>query len=339
MYKKSIILFIIAGEKGSVAYLVKMLSTNLNVDFISRVYNIKNKKSIFSLYHAIRSSDVVHLHSAIPIGIAWLVRLINRNVVIVGTFHDLGKPYFKYTLPLFKRIILSKLFDLGIKHLNHMIFVSYSQMAFYLQNGYLLNKPVVIPNSFEVLFELGEKNSNKSMNLAFIGGPFFAKGYDFIVTILDSLEDYNLHFYGLTLQQVPKKFQPICESNIKKNKMYFYGLMDQKLMYANIISLNSIVIISSYGEGLPLTALECVSLKIPLIVNDLEVFKEFLPCHIIPRFNTGNLNTLINALNEVKNISYSLQKELAIKINEQFKMKTYIDSHNNFYKSIIHRYN
>lgn len=334
MVKKSNILYVVAGDKGSVAYLVKKLSTSLQNDFTTLVYNIKSKDSIIRLYRAIKISDIIHLHSAIPIGIAWFIRLINRNALIVGSFHDLGRPYFKFTLPRIKRVILSYFFDFGIKYLDHTIFVSNSQLSFYLVNGYHLSNPIVIPNSFQVLNDLKFHGSERSKNLAFIGGPFMAKGYDFILNIIGSLGDYTLHFFGLSLSQIPKKYKEMCKVYMGNSMLNLYSYMDQRKMYEYIINLGYIVVIPSYGEGLPLTALECSSLQIPLIVNDLGVYNEFLPKEVVPRFKTGNLESFNKALSDLDSISELSYKVLSSKIKEQFKLEAYIDRHNNFYKLI-----
>ncbi len=138
--------------------------------------------------------------------------------------------------------------------------------------------------------------------LGFIGRIVYLKGLDLLVKALNLLEmpllgKLELHIHGTVLQ--PQFFDAVMETVKDNADVKFFGPYKQDDL-GNILASFDVTVIPSRQENYPLTLLESLSAKVPVIASDVggvrEMFQDKVEGFLFPREDTTRLAKIIRML-------------------------------------------
>jgi glycosyltransferase involved in cell wall biosynthesis len=320
-------------EKGSISYLLKILSFFTKASFILTKEHLKNPY------------DLIHVHS-VPdflVFVAWLPKLTGARVIL--DIHDI-LPEFYYSKFgkgsdsfLYKLLLLTE--KLSIKFCHHVIIandiwrekllkrsVSDAKCTAILNypnpNFFYKRPPISRKNKFIVMYP-GSINWHQGIDLA-------VKAFSRIKSIVPQAE---LHIYG--------------EGNFKKKLVQLVEELDLRDTViikpevplheiAEIMSRADLGIVpkrsDSFGnEAFSTKTLQFMALGVPLLVSGTKIDRYYFNDSMVHFFKSGDIKSLVNCLIElIKNDE--LRMKIAENANEYIKNNTW-DVKNSVYLDLV----
>lgn len=277
------------------------------------------------IYYSIKGKYIFHAHFPLA---SFICSFFILRGVIITTLHDQGYEYFK----LYRGKLISKLMyfmTVFAIYRSKLVIVASTSISDGYKN-FSNNKFITVLNFVSISIKDIEKYSLNANNIAVIGSSLVrVKGLDLVINAAFSLKNLNFYIYGLSSEDASR-----CGLNYKLDNVTFMGGMNQEDLYLDIMKKGATVAIFSRTEGFSLVALEATSLCIPLVVCNLDVFNEFLPPEIIPRFDAE----LPCSFHEALQISNRINCEARVKFSNflinEFSMTNYSLKINHIYKAI-----
>jgi glycosyltransferase involved in cell wall biosynthesis len=157
--------------------------------------------------------------------------------------------------------------------------------------------------------------SNKVL-LGIIANLTYQKGIDHVIKAIAVSEQYKLLIIGegryrKTLEKLVADYG--CES-----KCLFLGHMEDAHQFMPLLD---IYVMSSYQEGFGLVGLEAAHYKIPVVCNDIPVFREIFMNGVVDFYQSNSTKSLLQTLDEVS----THLKDSGIKLNEYCARKYSIE--------------
>jgi glycosyltransferase involved in cell wall biosynthesis len=180
-----------------------------------------------------------------------------------------------------------------------------------------------------IVNQITDFKSNKIL-VGIFANVTYQKGIDHVIKAISSSDKFQLVILGdgnylKKLKKLVSIYQ--CES-----KCLFLGHIPNAHLY---MSLLDIYIMSSYQEGFGLVGLEAAHYKIPLVCNNIPVFREIYSTEVVEFYDSNSSQSLIRAL---ENVAISLE-EYGLKLNEYcrsaFNMVKMAKEYNQLYKGLI----
>ncbi|MDU0807572.1 glycosyltransferase family 4 protein [Aquirufa regiilacus] len=172
--------------------------------------------------------------------------------------------------------------------------------------------------------EIANFKSNKVL-LGIIANLTYQKGIDHVIKAIADSEQYKLLIIGdgryrKTLEKMVADYG--CES-----KCLFLGHLEDAHQFMPLLD---IYVMSSYQEGFGLVGLEAAHYKIPIVCNDIPVFREIFMNGIVEFYQANSAESLLRALDDVSGnmIDYG------IKLHEFCTPKYRIDKMSNEYSKL-----
>lgn len=294
-------------------------------------FNIDNIKNAFSLYCTISKSisectpDVLYYHSSIRYALLkdlLILRHAKIKTKIKTVIHIHFADYEKIMtgISLVDNIILSIL----KKYTDEIVFLSKTTMNSFIEHGIESNKCSVIYN-FNTLtlkesdIDIISNYENKLVRLLFVGTIGERKGFFDLVKALENIDrnKYELHVCGEAVDGESKKKFEKCKKNLGKNLIFhgFVGGEERDRIYQN----SDIMILPSYGEGLPMVILEAFSAGCAVISTNVGAIPEIVQKENGVIIEPGDINGLSKAiesyitepekLSTVQHINYQYSKK------------------------------
>jgi glycosyltransferase involved in cell wall biosynthesis len=272
------------------------INTSVRLALFKDVIIIRNIRKIF------KGQIVIHIRYAELKKILFPYRILN-NIVLKIMQNDIDK------IIVLSKVLKRELIDAGIKE--SKIYVLYNFAEF--------KKP-------DIQNDLRKPQYNRKINLLFLGSLNRRKG---IIDLLKALSLMNKERYLLNVagQYTDNKVENHVTDIIKKhqfeNNVMFHGYIrgNNKI---NLLQRSDILVLPSYGEGLPVAILEAmlagcaiISTKvgaIPEIINEGENGYLIAP---------GDINSLYNYINYLFNNEEILEKMKQNNIETAAKDFTY----------------
>ncbi|GAB6057120.1 glycosyltransferase family 4 protein [Desulfonatronum parangueonense] len=168
---------------------------------------------------------------------------------------------------------------------------------------YGFSRPAVLPLGWPAVQAPRTNPAQKDkIVLGFIGQIVYRKGLDLLVKALNGLDAIlrdkcELHIHG-TVQQ-PQFYDTVMDT-VKDNPVVkFFGPYKQDDL-GSILSSFDVTVIPSRQENYPLTVLESLSAKVPVIASDVggvrEMFQDKVEGFLFPREDTTRLAKIIRML-------------------------------------------
>ncbi|WP_084031852.1 glycosyltransferase [Desulfonatronum lacustre] len=168
---------------------------------------------------------------------------------------------------------------------------------------YGFSRPAVLPLGWPAIQAPRTSQTQKAkIILGFIGQIVYRKGLDLLVKVVKELDvalqdKFELHIHGTVHQ--PQFFDAVM-GTIKDNpSVKFFGPYKHNDL-GNILSSFDVTVIPSRQENYPLTVLESLSAKVPVIASDVggvrEMFQDKVEGFLFPREDTTRLTKIVRML-------------------------------------------
>lgn len=327
----------------------------------ANVYKIQITKDIDFSYikqtsKIIRDSgiDIVHSHelkaSVNTLIAAFLSGLKNRVTHTHTPISEWQINNFKKRIDIFVYTFFVNLFS------TYEIALTESRKKVKASEGIKPNKLKVIANGIDVeKYKIDDftKSSYKTENFARFGFP---KG-SYVFGTLGRISREKGHFVLLKgFLEFKQKYQPnqnikllICgdgemvedlKTFINDNKMnsdvFITGRFDDE-QKMRLLSTMDAFVHPSLAEGFGIVLIEAIAFGLPIVVSDLEVFKEVAGANAT-YFKTGDSSDLADKLNIMYEKRDNLGNILNFsrdRINALYSLNDFVDNYNKFYEEVI----
>ena len=144
-----------------------------------------------------------------------------------------------------------------------------------IKNARLTKRPVIVaPNAPQDL-QYYLKNPVKQLqtapkNLIYMGSFMPYKGVETLIDAMEFLPDRTLHF----LSKIDSKRHRHLKKQVKKGSSIIFhnGVNDKE--YAELLADNALLVSASRDEGYGLPVAEALSLGVPAVISDINIFHE-----------------------------------------------------------------
>lgn len=264
-----------------------------------------------------------------PLRLNKIVKL-NQIKTIVGTTHVFNclmyfstkckKIAWEHTIyeacPNYSNIIRSVIYP----KLDSLILLSEKERIKY--NYVPLTKRVSIPNISS--FKCEKKALLKSKIIIAVGRLCWVKGYDRLLDIAavlkERIPDWTIYIYG------DGELKEQIVDNIHKNKLEEYVILKGKTNnIKEAIFSSSIMVMTSYYEGLPMALIEAQTCGVPIVSYDCPegpatIVTDGVDGYLI---NDGNLNDFVD---KVESLAINYEKRVEFGTNAFSSAQKYYDS-------------
>lgn len=266
---------------------------------------VERKNPFTLIYSAIRLAilnkkfhwDIIHAHSRVPAFVAWLLSSVT-NTKWLMTAHAL------YSL---------NLGILPMKHSDGVICVS-EAVRHHLVN-HIPENTITIPNGI-IPPELKHSDFNHEgiTRFLFVGRLTKLKGLDVALHALSELKNYDWTLDVLGEGPHHEELEELSRNLGLSSRVIFQGGKD-KHEVEEFMAKSSCLIFPSFSEGMGLSALEAMSMGLPVIASDLEALHEFSEGELIP---AGDADAWREALRKFLcySVSSPLKTERIITVHE-----------------------
>lgn len=284
--------------------------------------------------------NIIHVHFAVDAVHAYLAT-IGTKTKVVFTHHGFYPHSKKDGIAL---SLLVKLVDFNV--------VVSVELKKYFANRYGLSKNLdIIYNGIDLKrfngaiikrlnYELGVNKEKKILGMV---GNFINTGRDQItvckaLNLLKHRDDFVFVFVGRKSEETPHFFDECynyCKENNMLDKVFFLG---SRLDVPEIMKGLDLYVYSSNHDTFGITILEAMASNVPILLNDLEVFKEITKngkcCEV---FQSKNFKQLAERIENFLNDSeqYYKKRDIAYKcVNEEFSIGSILDKYILLYKKV-----
>ena len=353
MSKRTIAVIIASDTESSIYSIVKSILNYTKNIFDMTVFSVKNGQDtnskdffVFRLnkfFKNINKYDVVHCHGAIPISIIPIIKILNKHVTIVSTEHDYGYQYFKNTLPISKAIVLRLMLKIGRKLCDVNCYPSMSVIKEIKKNGTGVRNASVVYNGIEDNWEADFLNYKHKVikpekRIVVVGNYYYPKGVDYAMYAAKKLPEYEINYFGNVLNGY------VNAEGFQYGKTYhnfhFHGSVPRKELLRFLVEKNSIVLLPSRFEVCPLTLFEAISTYNPVVVSEIDPFKEFANSQFAVFFNFSEKESIVRAINKAYLNFNSLSKNGRKYYKANFTDRRMVEDYKRLYSHLMeHKFN
>lgn len=138
----------------------------------------------------------------------------------------------------------------------------------------LTKRPIIIvPNSAENFSKdtpINKIKYQKNKNLIYMGAFLPHKNVETLIKMMEFLPDKTLHLLSKISPDRQSELEKIQPKN--SNIIFHNGVSDEQ--YKKLLLDNSVMVFASKSEGFGLPLIEALSLGVPAVVSDMEIFRE-----------------------------------------------------------------
>ncbi len=248
----------------------------------------------------IKRPDIVHIHNIGPGIFAPFLKIAGLKVVL--TYHSPNYEHNKWSF-LAKKLLKSAEL-ISIKFSDKVIFVSKNQKEKLGNNKKFIhiNNGVRFPqatNNDDYINTLGLKKKNYILS---VGRFVEEKGFDFLICAFSKIKQKNYRLVIAGDSDHETAYSKRLKELAKANDVVLTGFIKGEKLQ-ELFSHAWLFVLPSYNEGLPISLLEAMSYRLPVLASDIPANKQItLPENRF--FITGNEESLIERLNQQFNFDY-----------------------------------
>lgn len=264
------------------------------------------KKSFEALVHTLyalaqvvlrkNSYDIVHIHAIGPSLVTPLARLLGLKVVVTNHGPDYERAKWGRVARLFLRAgeysgarFASAVIAVS-KHIKQMLEVKYKRSISYIPNGVTLQKEVPIATI------AGKYSLESGKYLLAVGRLVPEKGFhDLVEAYAGVKSDWKLVIAGGADHE--DDYNSTLRLRASRDpRVLMIGFITGDLL-AEIFSNAGILVLPSYHEGLPITILEAMSYRLPVLASSIPANRELLADES-GLFEPGDINAIQKKIKE-----------------------------------------
>ncbi|MDT3275665.1 glycosyltransferase family 4 protein [Shewanella sp. SP2S2-4] len=303
------------------------------VDFQCKV----TKLSFFKKYD-FKCFDIIHSTMFLP-DFYVFIHGLNKSNNCVSSMHNYIDVDLKMLHPFYKSNIIIKLWYLALNSFNNFIVSSESMFDYYSEKlpsssnlkliNYGIPQAIVSERNIQEFDFLTEIKSRYTI-VGSCGLLIKRKGFHQLVELLK----FNSDIVVVIIGSGPERSSLISLAN-KLGVLNRLHLLGFKSNYIDYYKYFDIFVMCSYSEGFGLAMLEALSLKIPLVCSELEIYKNVFPSDEVCFFEPDNIQSLVNSISlTMSNIQYFSESSYRLYSNA-FTLDVMGNSHRDFYISIL----
>lgn len=287
--------------------------------------------------------DIQHFHTIDPI---FYLRMMNKNVLNVAYCHflpDTLEGSLKF--PKWMEDTVSSYVIRFYKSADRLVVVNPSFIDELVKYGLEREKITYIPNfvsheEFHPLPDETRKADRAEYGLKeddFVvlgcGQVQTRKGVKDFVEVAKAMPDVQFVWAGgFSFGNITDGYDELKE--IMENppaNVHFIGIVDRSKM-VNIYNLSDVLFIPSYNELFPMTILEAVNLSRPLVIRDLDLYRDILFDHYLKGENNADFERLLRQLKDDPAL-YTKQSAESEKLSRFYSREHVLDLWKEFYTS------
>ncbi len=296
-----------------------------------------------------KDADIIHVHS---INIRFFMRLKDKNSIKVVYCHflpetlegsiSLGKFSFglfkKYVINFYKRadylvvvnpIFIDELVKLGIDK-DHIVYIPnyVSKEHFHLidiDQKRTVRHKFDIPQDKFVVLGCGQIQTRKGV-------------IDFVDCALQNPDMLFIWCGGFSFGAITDGYKELKEvfENPPKN-VRFLGIIPRTEMN-NMFNMADCLFMPSYNELFPMAILEAVNSHTPIVLRDLDLYRDILFGHYLSGSDNEDFSTILRKLKNDKDY-YKIGEENSKKISEYYSKEHVLEIWREFYSNILEHQN
>lgn len=245
--------------------------------------------------------DIVHSHGLRPDLFIFLFKPMRSKTKFITTVHNYVYRDFYFQYNKIISLIVGSFWMLTLKRHDKIITLSKDAMRYYLKihssrvlsyayNTCIINNVSLTPEEKTVVSEFKKGKKLIGINALLTD----RKGVDQIIKALPKLPQYKLFIVGDGKSR--SQLENLVENLNLSNRVLFAGyIRDAK----RFIPYYDIYAMPSRSEGMPISLLEAVVLKKPVLLSNISVFKELFEEDEVSFFELDNIDSLINAVKQI----------------------------------------
>ena len=316
--------------------------SNINIPYKLDVLlrYISSSLFIFRFWYYLLKSDINIIHSHIHTNIiSQIIAVIFSGKRIIWTIHG------EYIIGTYTKFFV-KILDLIVTDSRFYI-IADSEAALYCSLPYYKYRDIndhIIPTGINInpfLMEYDTKALRSKYNIkedmSLIGSTgriVWQKGYDQLLDVLENYDFDTLKFHILIAGDGSLKTKMIERVKKKKLEKYITFIGNIKNI-PEFLSMLDIYIQPSVTEGYPLSVLEAMASKLPIISSDAGGLSKMIEHNIDGlKFKSQNIEGLFKILNIAMNFSHKELKSLGNNAFKKINIENNIENIAKAYKSI-----
>jgi len=299
-----------------------------------------SKLYFFRLWYYLKKSEAIILHSHIHSHIiSQILAAVLSGKKMIWTIHG---EYSLNTLTIFFIRVLAFIFsDKKFRYIGDSISALNATLPFTIKNYQLDN---IIPTGINLKPYLQDYNQllirekynikDDTILIGSTGRIVWQKGYDQLLSLLENcdFEEKKIHILVAGDGRLKNKFIKRIRENKLESKITFIGSIKN---VPEFLSSLDIYIQPSVTEGYPLSVLEAMASKLPIISSNAGGLKEM----IIDgengiTYESGNINKLGRTLHAMLNFSIEDRKKIGINAYNCIKKNNSIEKVAEKYKAV-----
>ena len=245
--------------------------------------------------------DIVHSHGLRPDLFVFLFKPRKTETKFITTVHNYVYRDFYYQYNRLISIIAGSVWMLALKRHDKIITLSKDAMRYYLKihssrvlhyayNTCITNNISLTPEEKIIVSEFKKGKKLIGINALLTD----RKGVDQVIKALPKLPEYNLFIVGEGKSR--NQLENLVENLNLSDRVCFVGYVcDAK----KFIPYYDIYAMPSRSEGMPISLLEAVVMKTPVLLSNIPVFRELFDESEVSFFDLENIDSLIQAVKRI----------------------------------------
>lgn len=235
--------------------------------------------SVFRIYTLLDKVDVIVDNISPAPSFAYLLGKIRKKTVYAEIHEFFGYEWFKLKDPITAFFGFLSQYLLKIFKFDKIITVSKFTKRRLVMFGLDPQKIIVIPNGVDILkySKCKVNNAHQNDSIVSIGRLVKQKGYEYLIEAMKKVirEVPNVRLYIVGDGPLKNKLvAKVRKEGLDRNIVLLGKVSDEEKL--RVLNTSEIFVLPSLQEGFGITLLEAMACGLPIIANDLLVFREFI---------------------------------------------------------------
>ncbi len=292
-------------------------------------------------------ADITHIHS-INLSFFFKIKKLKKHGKVVGSVHFLPETLeTSLKLPKFIKKIFYAYIIKMYKNMDYLVTVNPNFIEKLKYYGLNEKKISYIPNfvddknffplDYEKKQQLKEKYNIKKNKFTVLGvGQLLTrKGVLDFLKVAEKLKDFEFVWAGGFSFGVISDGYNELKKQVKNppGNVHFLGIVERNKMN-EIYNLADVLFLPSYNELFPMTILEAMNCNIPILVRDIEIYKNILFNFYLKESSVDGFAKILKKLNENKSF-YKEATEKSLNGHKFYSSEHVLKMWQQFYKKIL----